>query len=98
MEPTRLSSGTIIVCSLTVILAAVLGCAAKKLSVELMPTPLALTLGIPHPGGDFIAGCECADDAIPVFVMSGRNLEDPNRNPDPFGKMRSNTPTLGVAS
>ena len=92
-----LSSRTIIACSLCVILAMALGCAAKKLSVELMPTPIALTLDIPHPGGDFIAGCDCADDAIPVYVMSGRNLEDPNRTPDPFGKERSNTPTLGVA-
>jgi len=84
MERTAwLSSRTIIAFSLSIVMAAVLGCAARKLSVELMPTPLGLTLDIPHPGGDFIRGCDCADDAIPVYVMSGRNVEDPNRTPDP---------------
>jgi len=62
-----------------------------------MPTPLALTLDIPHPGGDFIAGCECADEPIPVFVMSGRNVEDLNRKPDPFGNDRAHIPSLGIA-
>ena len=62
-----------------------------------MPTPLALTLDIPHPGGDFIAGCECGDEPIPVFVLSGRNVEDPNRKPDPFGNDRAQSPSLGVA-
>ena len=45
-----------------------------------MPTPLALTLDVPHPGGDFIAGCQCADEPIPVYVMSGRKVEDPERD------------------
>ena len=92
-----LNSRTIITYSLAIFMAAVCGCAARKLSRELMPTPIALTLDIPHPGGDFIAGCECANEAIPVFVMSGRNVEDPNRTPDPFGNERANIPTLGVA-
>ena len=92
-----LGSRTIITCGLCIILAVMWGCAARKLSVELMPTPLALTLDIPQPGGDFIAGCECGDAEIPVFVMSGRKVEDPNRKPDPFGNERAHVPALGVA-
>ena len=92
-----LNSQTIIACTLTFVVAAICGCAARKLSRELMPTPLALTLDVPHPGGDFIAGCQCAHDEIPVFVMSGRNVEDINRKPDPFGNERANVPSLGVA-
>ncbi len=92
-----LNSGTIIAHGLAIILAAAGGCAARKLSRELMPTPLALTLDIPHPGGDFIAGCECGDEPIPVFVLSGRNVEDPNRKPDPYGNERAHIPSLGIA-
>ena len=92
-----LSSRLMIVCGVSLLLAAQWGCAGRKLSRELMPTPLALTLDVPHPGGDFIAGCECADEAIPVFVMSGRKVEDPDRTPDPFGNERTHIPSLGVA-
>ena len=94
---TWLKSRTIIACSLTVVLVVAGGCAARKLTRQLMPTPLALTLDVPHPGGDFIAGCECADEPIPVFVMSGRNVEDAGRTPDPFGNERAHVPSLGVA-
>ena len=88
---------TIITYSLAVIVAAACGCAARKISRELMPTPLALTLDVPHPGGDFIAGCQCANEPIPVYVMSGRKVEDPERMLDPFGNERSHIPSLGVA-
>ena len=98
MTPTNwFNSKTISACSLAFILVVICGCAARKLSRELMPTPLALTLDVPHPGGDFLAGCECADEALPVFVMSGRNIEDPGRTPDPFGSDRAHVPSLGVA-
>jgi len=90
-------SRAIIACSLAIILAAGLGCAKQKLSRELMPTPVALTLNIPHPGGDFRDCSRCADEAIPVFVMSGRNVEDPNRKRDPFSNERAHVPMLGTA-
>lgn len=90
-------SRAIIACSLAIILATALGCAKQKLSRELMPTPVALTLNIPHPGGDFSDCSQCADEAIPVFVMSGRNIEEPNQKPDPFNNERAHIPMLGIA-
>ena len=75
----------------------------RKTSRMLMPTPLALTLGVPQPGGDFKEACNCNDKEIPVFVISGRALEEQKRkkrrkNPlDPFGTERSMKPNLGVA-
>ena len=87
-----------IICCITIVIAVTFGCAAsRKLSRRLMPTPVALTLGIPQPGGDFIAGCDCASDKFPVFVISGRNVEDKCDPINPFGDERSATPTLGVA-
>ena len=90
-------SRTIIAFGLCIALAATSGCAARKISRQLMPTPLALTLDVPHPGGDFVAGCNCADEPLPVFVMSGRNVEDPDQQIDPFGNERAHIPALGVA-
>ena len=75
----------------------VLGCAAQKTSRTLMPTPLGLTLGLQHPGGDFHFACNCAKDEIPVFVVSGRNLEDADDPLNPFGTDRSRRPNLGIA-
>ena len=91
------NSRTTIACILAIILVAALGCAARKLSRELMPTPIALTLNIPHPGGDFHDCGMCADEAMPIFVMSGRHVEDPNQKPDPFSNERAHVPVLGVA-
>ena len=91
------SSRTVIACGLSAILAMWLGCAAQKTTRELMPTPVALTLGAQHPGGDFLQGCQCAEDPVPVFVMSGRNVEDFYDKLDPFGSERERIPTLGVA-
>ncbi len=75
----------------------VTGCAATKTSRELMPTPIGLTLGVQHPGGDFQAACNGAVEEIPVFVVSGRNLVEKKEALDPFGSERSRHPSLGVA-
>lgn len=74
------------------------GCATTKVqrSRPLMPTPLALALGLPHPGGDFVSACNCRDDDVPIFVVSGRNIENESAL-DPFGNQRSPRPHLGVA-
>ena len=88
---------TTIACGLCIMLAAVWGCAARKLSRELMPTPIALTLDVPHPGGDFLDCSQCADDTMPIFVMSGRKIEDPESDLDPFGTDRAHIPSLGIA-
>ena len=88
---------TIIFC-LTIVITATVGCrATRKLSRRLMPTPIALTLGIPQPGGDFTGACQCADEALPIFVFSGRNVEDASDPINPFGDERAAVPTLGVA-
>ena len=97
MGPTaRFNLRTIITCGLVITLVALWGCAARKLTRELMPTPIALTLDVPHPGGDFL-GCQDTNDPLPVFVMSGRNVEDPNQPLDPFGNERTHVPALGIA-
>ena len=82
-------------CGLAILVAAVIGCAAPKLSRTLMPTPLALTLGIPLPGGNF--RCQNGDDPLPVFVISGRDIEDPTDPINPFGDARNPVPALGIA-
>ena len=72
------------------------GCASTKdPSRVLMPTPLALTLGMSHPGTSCIDAL--SDPEIPVFVVSGRNLKTNPDELDPFGNNRSPTPTLAVA-
>lgn len=80
---------------------AVGGCAAMKTSRMLMPTPLGLTLGLPHPGGDFSDSCACSKCEIPVFVVSGRSLREDSdsdmKRVDPFGNSRSQYPNLGIA-
>jgi len=62
-----------------------------------MPTPAGIAVGLPHPGGEFHEACQCSDDEIPIFIVSGRNLESKKRSPDPFGNERSPQPTLGIA-
>ena len=62
-----------------------------------MPTPIGLSLGLPHPGGDFSEACACSDSEIPVFVVSGRNLEKNRSELDPFGNDRSQHSSLGIA-
>ena len=88
---------TKIICCFALIVAATYGCAMPKLSRPLKPTPLALTLGISQPGGNFVSTCECGNQPIPVFVVSGRDVEDPSDPINPFGDDRSAIPTLGVA-
>ena len=61
-----------------------------------MPTPLALSLGVAQPGGDFASGCVCGSEELPIFIVSGRNVKQPGAA-DPFGDERSHVPTLGVA-
>ena len=92
------SGRTKIVFCITIVIATTFGCAAsRKLSRRLMPTPLALALGIPLPGANFANSCDCADDALPVFVISGRDVEDPSDPINPFGDGRNPVPTLGIA-
>lgn len=62
-----------------------------------MPTPISVALGLQHPGGDFEFACNCATEEIPVFVVSGRNLEEKGNSLDPFGSERSRNPSLGIA-
>ncbi len=62
-----------------------------------MPTPLALTLGMSHPGVNCLEAL--SDPEVPVFIISGRSLksEKEEEDPDPFGTKRSRVPTLGIA-
>lgn len=74
------------------------GCARQqKLSRRLMPTPLGIAVGLPYPGEALHESCGCAGNDVPVFVVSGRNLEEGKSGPDPFGNERSCYPTLGIA-
>ena len=61
-----------------------------------MPTPLGLSLGLPHPGGDFRK--TLGDKKVPIYVVSGRNLEDVAKGLDPFGTKRNHRPELGIAT
>jgi esterase/lipase superfamily enzyme len=71
------------------------GCASNDdPSRVLMPTPLALTLGMSHPGTSCLDAS--SDPEVPVFIISGRNLEANPEGIDPFGNNRSHTPTLAV--
>ena len=85
------------ICCLAIVIAATYGCARTKLARELMPTPIALTLGIPQPGGNFNSCCESGDTKLPIFIVSGRDVEDASDPINPFGDSRSDIPTLGVA-
>jgi len=58
---------------------------------------LAISLGIAQPGGDLTESCQCGDDDLPIFVISGRNVEDESDPVNPFGDERSDIPRLGVA-
>ncbi|QEG22112.1 alpha/beta hydrolase [Mariniblastus fucicola] len=91
------SSRMMIACGLLIMLVAYSGCAARKLSRVLMPTPIALTLGLPQPGGDLSIGCASAEELAPIFVVSGRDIRDPNNTLDPFGSDRQRIPALGIA-
>ncbi len=62
-----------------------------------MPTPIGLALGVPHPGGDFTDSCACSTSEIPVFIISGRNLEEDHGGLDPFGNERGQHPRLATA-
>jgi len=71
------------------------GCRANDHATTLMPTPLGLSLGIPHPGGDFHKSM--VKENIPIFIVSGRNLEDNEDEINPFGTQRNHKPELGIA-
>ena len=88
--------GVIAIC-LAIVMALQSGCARVKTSSELMPTPIALTLGAPYPGGDFRETCQCGNESVPVFVVSGRNVEQVGRHPHPYGNQRTQVPTMGIA-
>lgn len=83
-----------ILMSLMVLLAG--GCASTlEPSRVLMPTPIALTLGMSHPGTDSLE--TLSDPEVPVFVVSGRNVKSEPEGLDPFGNNRSHKPTLAIA-
>jgi hypothetical protein len=64
------------------------GCmTASRPSRELMPTPLALSLGLSHPGSNCLESL--TESLVPVFVISGRNVEAESGALDPFGNKRS---------
>ncbi len=73
------------------------GCARRKLSRRLMPTPAGIAVGLPHPGGEFDEACQCVGNEIPVFIVSDRKLETKKRSLNPFGTKRSLLPSLGTA-
>lgn len=74
----------------------VVGCmTTSRPSRELMPTPLALSLGLSHPGSECLDSL--TESLVPVYVISGRNVEPESGQLDPFGSKRSHTPTLGIA-
>lgn len=62
-----------------------------------MPTPLALTLGMSHPGTKCLESL--SESEVPVFVISGRDLKSDRKqdDPDPFGTSRTHLPILGIA-
>lgn len=100
MDCARSKTWSLFAICFSLMLASQYGCAARRNSRELMPTPLAIKLGLPHPGSDLQENCSSylsVKDAVPVFIVSGRNIEDPDRQPNPFGNERSRSPTLGVA-
>ncbi len=69
----------------------------QEYSRRLMPTPMGIAVGLPFPGESLDKSCDCAGNAVPVFVVSGRNVVEEKKGPDPFGNDRSRYPTLGVA-
>jgi esterase/lipase superfamily enzyme len=82
---------------LSLAIALTVGCARHEFSRRLMPTPIGIAVGLPYPGEALHESCACAGDEVPVFVVSGRNLEEGKHGPDPFGNQRSRQSTLGVA-
>lgn len=67
-----------------------------------MPTPLRIAVGLPHPGDDFETSCARCGKDVPIFVVSGRNVKQPEQSnsqsaTDPFGNERSRIPALGIA-
>lgn len=86
----------LIVCVITVVTLVSVGCrGSKKYSSTLMPTPLGLSLGAAHPGGSFEKSLNDRD--FPVFIVSGRNIEEDARGLDPFGTERNRQAVLGIA-
>lgn len=77
------------------ILCVMVGC--TKPSRRLMPTPAGIIAGLPYPGGDLSRLEEDTSREVPVFVLSGRNIDPDKQGPDPFGSKRSHNPALGIA-
>jgi len=61
-----------------------------------MPTPLGLSIGLPHPGGDFRKTLDGKE--VPIYIVSGRDLGDAAKGLDPFGTKRNHRPELGIAT
>ena len=83
-----------LICLMALLVAA---CQQVQTERRLMPTPLGLALGVPHPAGDLHAADANADADIPVFVISGRGIADPDDSLNPFGSQRSRTLNLATA-
>lgn len=82
--------------SLISILLVVVGCAKVRYAKPLMPTPLNLVLGLPHPASVLQADTLSPD--VNVFVVSGRNVESEDNLLDPFGTDRNSQPVFSVAT
>ncbi len=73
------------------------GCVSSKYTRPLMPTPIGITAGLPYPGSDTFQDSEQISESVPVFVVSGRNLDSEKKGLDPFGSERSHRPVFGIA-
>ncbi|MGI9517783.1 MAG: alpha/beta hydrolase [Pirellulaceae bacterium] len=62
-----------------------------------MPTPLGLAAGLRYPGDQHVDLHGEPGDEVPIFILSGRNVESEEKGLDPFGKKRNRIPTLGIA-
>ncbi len=73
------------------------GCFGPSYSRRLMPTPIGITAGMPYPGSDATDSWDNVSDTVPVFVVSGRNIDPEKKGLDPFGSQRSHRPAMGIA-
>lgn len=73
------------------------GCLGPSYSRRLMPTPIGITTGLPYPGSMAAESWQNVEETVPVFVVSGRNVDPDKKGPDPFGTQRSHRPRMGIA-
>ncbi|MCH2181103.1 MAG: alpha/beta hydrolase [Mariniblastus sp.] len=73
------------------------GCLGPTHSRRLMPTPIGITTGLPYPGSMAAESWQNVEETVPVFVVSGRNVDPDKTGLDPFGTQRSHRPRMGIA-